>query len=199
MKKQLVISIIVCTLVLLTACGEQKETNEPGPLDGLFAGTELSYEEYKPIMEHIVDRVQNMNIDNPLLEKWVIRAVGDERLMNKRDLTKEEALEKAEYNLKYYETFMTVAQNKYDISISEEELDAWIEEGPDQSEFPQQKAYAEALDLTLEELNHEYDRDLYEQSMVMVKLQLVLHEEYDTPDVEEVRDRFHEEVEDQMN
>ncbi|NMH75475.1 hypothetical protein HF078_20560 [Bacillus sp. RO2] len=198
MKKNLIIFIIVCSLTLLTACQEQKETNEAGPLDGLFAGSELSYEEYKFIMEYIVDRAKDMEIENKNLEKWVIRAIGDERLMNKRDLTKEEALEKAKYNLRYYETFMTVAENKYNITVTEEELDTWITEGPDQSDVPQHKAYAEALGLTLVELNHNYDRDLYEQTMVMEKLQSVLFEEYDTSDIDEVRDRFTEEVEEQM-
>ncbi|WP_010192287.1 hypothetical protein [Bacillus sp. m3-13] len=201
MNKKRIIFIIVCTLTLLTACQEQKETNEAneaGPLDGLFAGSELSYEEYKFIMEFIVDRTKEMEIEDKKLEKWVIRAIGDERLMNKRDLTKEEALEKAEYNLKYYETFMSVAENKYNVTVTEEELDNWIAEGPDQSDVPQHKAYAEALGLTLEELNHDYDRDLYEQTMVMEKLQPLLHEEYDTSDVDEVRDRFNKEVEEQM-
>ncbi|MGD7052548.1 hypothetical protein [Sutcliffiella horikoshii] len=201
MNKKRIIFIIVCTLTLLTACQEQKETNEAneaGPLDGLFAGSELSYEEYKFIMEFIVDRTKEMEIEDKKLEKWVIRAIGDERLMNKRDLTKEEALEKAAYNLKYYETFMSVAENKYNVTVTEEELDNWIAEGPDQSDVPQHKAYAEALGLTLEELNHDYDRDLYEQTMVMEKLQPLLHEEYDTSDVDEVRDRFNKEVEEQM-
>ncbi|MGD6775828.1 hypothetical protein [Sutcliffiella horikoshii] len=201
MNKKRIIFIIVCTLTLLTACQEQKETNEAneaGPLDGLFAGSELSYEEYKFIMEFIVDRTKEMEIEDKKLEKWVIRAIGDERLMNKRDLTKEEALEKAEYNLKYYETFMSVAENKYNVTVTEEELDNWIAEGPDQSDVPQHKAYAEALGLTLEELNHDYDRDLYEQTMVMEKLQPLLHEEYDTSDVDVVRDRFNKEVEEQM-
>ncbi|WP_404350812.1 hypothetical protein LG311_07265 [Sutcliffiella horikoshii] len=201
MNKKLIIFIIVCTLTLLTACQEQKETNEAneaGPLDGLFAGSELSYEEYKFIMEYIVDRAKEMEIENKELEKWVIRAIGDERLMNKRDLTKEEALEEAEYNQKYYETFMSVAKTKYNVTVTEEELDNWIAEGPDQSDVPQHKAYAEALGLTLEELNHDYDRDLYEQTMVMEKLQPMLHEEYDTTDVDEVRDRFNKEVEEQM-
>ncbi|KPB03948.1 hypothetical protein [Bacillus sp. CHD6a] len=198
MKKKLIIFIIVCSLSLLTACQEQKETNEAGPLDGLFAGSELSYEEYKLIMEYIVDRAKDMEIENEELEKWVIRAIGDERLMNKRDLTKEEALKKAKYNQKYYETFMALAENKYNVTVSENEIDAWITEGPDQSEVPQHKAYAEALGLTLEELNHNYDRDLYEQTMVMKKLQSALQEEYDSTDVDEVSDRFHEEVEEQM-
>ncbi|KMJ58218.1 hypothetical protein AB685_09905 [Bacillus sp. LL01] len=198
MKKQLVISIIVCSLIMLTACGEQKETNEPGPLDGLFAGTELSYDEYKFIMEHIVDRAREMEIENKELEKWVIRVIGDERLMNKRDLTKEEAMEKADYNLKYYEAFMSVAENKYNVSVSEDELDAWIKEGPDQSEFPQQKAYAEALNMTLEELNHEYDRDLYKQTIMMEKLQPVLQEAYGTTDGDEVGEKFNEEIEGQI-
>ncbi len=198
MKKQLIISIIVCSLIMLTACGEQKETNEPGPLDGLFAGTELSYEEYKFIMEHIVDRAKKMEIEDKVIEKWVIRAIGDERLMNKRDLTKEEALEKAEDNHNYYEAFISVAENIYGISVSEEELDAWIAEGPDQSEFPQQKAYAEALGMTLEELNHEYDRDLYKQTVMMEKLQPVLQKEYGTTDGDEVNKKFNEEIEDQL-
>ncbi len=201
MNKKLITFIIVCTLTLLTACQEQKETNEAneaGPLDGLFAGSELSYEEYKFIMEYIVDRAKEMEIENKELEKWVIRAIGDERLMNKRDLTKEEALEEAENNHKYYETFMSVAKTKYNVTVTEEELDNWITEGPDQSDVPQHKAYAEALGLTLEELNHDYDRDLYEQTMVMEKLQPLLHEEYDTTDVDEVRDRFNKEVEEQM-
>ncbi|NLP50813.1 hypothetical protein [Bacillus sp. RO1] len=198
MKKNLFIFIIVCSLTLLTACQEQKDTNEAGPLDGLFAGSELSYEEYKFIMEYIVDRAKSMKIENKKLEKWVIRAIGDERLMNKRDLTKEEALETAKYNMKYYDTFMTVAENKYKVTVTEEELDTWITQGPDQSDVPQHKAYAEALDLTLEELNHDYDRDLYEQTMVMEKLQLVLQKEYDTSDDNEIRDRFHQEVEEQM-
>lgn len=198
MNKKLIIFIIVSSLSMLTACQEQKETNEQGPLEGLFAGTELSYEEYTFIMEYIVDRVTEMEIENKELEKWVIRAVGDERLMNKRDLTKEEALEKAKYNQKYYETFMSVSENKYKVTVTEEELDTWITEGPDQSDIPQHKAYAEALGLTLEELNHDYDRDLYEQTMVMEKLQPLLHEEYDTNDANEVRDRFHKEIEEQM-
>lgn len=198
MKKQLIISIIVCSLIMLTACGEQKETNEAGPLDGLFAGTELSYDEYKFIMEHIVDRAKKMEIENKELEKWVIRALGDERLMNKRDLTKEEALEKAEYNLNYYETFMSLAENEYNVTVSEEELDAWITAGPDQNEFPQQKAYAEALDITIEELNHEYDRDLYKQTMLMEKLQPVLQEEFGTTDGNEINEKFNEEIENQM-
>ncbi|MGD6991904.1 hypothetical protein [Sutcliffiella horikoshii] len=201
MNKKRIIFIIVCTLTLLTACQEQKETNdanEAGPLDGLFAGSELSYEEYKFIMEFIVDRTKKMEIEDKKLEKWVIRAIGDERLMNKRDLTKEEALEKAEYNLKYYETFMSVAENKYNVTVTEEELDNWIAEGPDQSDVPQHKAYAEALDMTLVELNHDYDRDLYEQTMVMEKLQHVLIEKYETSDLEEVKNKFNKEVEAQM-
>lgn len=198
MNKKLITFIIVCTLTLLTACQEQKETNEAGPLDSLFAGSELSYEEYTFIMEYIVDRAKEMEVENKELEKWVIRAIGDERLMNKRDLTKEEALEKAEYNQKYYETFMSVAENKYNVTVTDEELDTWITKGPDQSDIPQHEAYAEALGLTLEELNHEYDRDLYEQTMVMEKLQLVLQKEYDTSDVDEVRNRFNKEVEEQM-
>jgi hypothetical protein len=200
MKKMLGILNIVSLVILLTACLEQTENRdaEPAPLEGLFSGTELSYNEYRFILEDVVDRAEDMNLDDDLLKKWVIRALGDEKLMNKRDLTKEEAVEKAEYNYQYHKAWIAVAEDTYGITVTEEEVDAWIKEGPDQSDIPQHKAYADSLGLTLEELNHEYDRDLYTQSVMMDTLLPLLKEAYGTSDSGEIAEMYDGEVKKKM-
>ncbi|QFT88479.1 hypothetical protein FIU87_07480 [Bacillus sp. THAF10] len=197
MKKLLYTIIIVCIFIMLIGCQQQEESNEGGPLDGLFQGLDLSYNEYKYIFEDVVQRGKSMNVDNGL-EKWVIRALGDEKLTNKRDLTKEEATKQAEYAKSYYEALEEVSEEKYNISISDAELDEWISNGPDQHEFPQQRAYAEALGLTVKQLNHEYDKDLYHQTVLYERLIPVLQKEYGTQDGEILREKFHKEVEDAM-
>lgn len=55
----------------------------------------------------------------------------------------------------------TIAKDEYGITVTAEEIDAYINEGPDTSELPQHLAYADALGLTLKELNHNFDRYIY--------------------------------------
>ncbi|CAG9620512.1 hypothetical protein [Sutcliffiella rhizosphaerae] len=198
MKKHLVTSIIVCSLLLLTACQQEEIINEPAPLDGLFDGMELSYNEYKFILDDVVERGKKMELEDKDLEKWVIRAIGDEKLMNKRDLSEEEAIEKGEYAKQYYEALVEISTTKYSVTISDKELGTWIEEEVEPHEFPQQKAYADALNLTIKELNHEYDRDLYRQTMIYEKIFPLLQDEYDTNDSDVIREEFHKEVENTM-
>ncbi|WP_223700608.1 hypothetical protein [Sutcliffiella deserti] len=195
MEKLLVILFIVISPLMLTACQEQNDdTNETAPLENLFSQTDLSYGEYVFIFEDIVNRTKSMNIEDESLEKWVIRALGDEKISNKRDLTKEEALEIAKENQELNTAWLAVAEKQYNVMVTEEELDNWIEEGPDQDIFPQQKAYAEALGLTVYQLNHGYDRELYEQTLVWEKLFSRLTEEYHTEDQNELLRQYQKEV-----
>ena len=46
------------------------------------------------------------------------------------------------------------------------------------SDLPQHFAYADALGLTLQELNHNFDSDLYEQYVIWVKLLPLLEKTY---------------------
>ncbi|WP_211279040.1 hypothetical protein [Sutcliffiella halmapala] len=194
MKKQLCIFIIVSFLVLLTACQEQNDPAEKAPLENLFAQSELSYGEYLVIFKDVVSRVDAMNIQDPELKRWVIRAIGDEKLTNKRDLSEAEAMEKAQENYQQNKAWMTVAEKKYGITISDEELDIWLEEGPDQADIPLQKAYADALGLTIKELNRNFDRELYEPTLLWEKLIPVLEEEHGTTEREKLLEAFEKEV-----
>lgn len=194
MKKQLYVLIIVSFLILLTACQEQNEQFEKAPLEDLFAHNELSYGEYLAIFQDIVARTEAMNIQDKELKRWVIRAIGDEKITNKRDLSDQEAMEKAEANYQHSTAWKTVAENKYGITISDEELDKWLAEGPDQADIPIQNAYADALGLTIEELNRDFDRELYEPTLLWEKLIPVLEKEHGTTDREELLEAFQKEV-----
>jgi plasmid maintenance system antidote protein VapI len=195
MKKQSLFFIIVIFLLLLIGCQEQNEPTTDAPLDNFFANTELNYGEYVFIFEDVVERARALNLKDKTLEKWVIRALGDEKLSNKRDLTQDEALKIAKENQAENQAWISVAEEKYEVIVTEEELDQWISAGPDQSEIPQQKAFADALKLSLEELNHEFDRELYKQTLLWEKLIPVLEKKYDTKDQEVLLDKYMEQVE----
>jgi plasmid maintenance system antidote protein VapI len=195
MKKQSIFFNIVIFLLLLIGCQEQNEPTTDAPLDNFFANTELNYGEYVFIFEDVVERARALNLKDKTLEKWVIRALGDEKLSNKRDLTQDEALKIAKENQVENQAWISVAEEKYEVIVTEEELDQWISAGPDQSEIPQQKAFADALKLSLEELNHEFDRELYKQTLLWEKLIPVLEKKYDTKDQEVLLDKYMEQVE----
>ncbi|MGM0836706.1 MAG: hypothetical protein ACQEV7_11135 [Bacillota bacterium] len=195
MKKQSIIFIIVIFLLLLIGCQEQNEPTTDAPLDNFFANTELNYGEYVFIFEDVVARAKAFDLEDKTLEKWVIRALGDEKLSNKRDLTPDEALKIAKKNQVENQAWITVAEEKYEVKVTEEELDQWISAGPDQTDIPQQKAFADALKLSLEELNHEFDRELYKQTLSWEKLIPVLEKKYETKDQEVLLDKYMEQVE----
>jgi plasmid maintenance system antidote protein VapI len=195
MKKQSIIFIIVIFLLLLIGCQEQNEPTTDAPLNNFFANTELNYGEYVFIFEDVVERARALDLKDKTLEKWVIRALGDEKLSNKRDLTQDEALKIAKKNQAENQAWITVAEEKYEVKVTEEELDQWISAGPDQSEIPQQKAFADALKLSIEDLNHEFDRELYKQTLLWEKLIPVLEKKYETKDREVLLDKYMEQVE----
>jgi plasmid maintenance system antidote protein VapI len=195
MKKQSIIFIIGIFLLLLIGCQEENEPTTDAPLNNFFANTELNYGEYVFIFEDLVERARALDLKDKTLEKWVIRALGDEKISNKRDLTQDEALKIAKKNQAENQAWITVAEEKYEVKVTEEELDQWISAGPDQSEIPQQKAFADALKLSIEDLNHEFDRELYKQTLLWEKLIPVLEKKYETKDREVLLDKYMEQVE----
>lgn len=195
MKNLWNIFIIVIFLLMLIGCEEQVAPSEEAPLKNLFAHTDLNYGEYVFIFEDVVERARQMDIEDKALEKWVIRALGDEKLSNKRDLTAKEAIKSAKEGQMENLAWIKVAEEKYGVKVTQEELDQWIAAGPDQNEIPQQKAFAEALKLSLTELNHEFDRELYKQTLTWEKLIPVLEKKYETNDHEVLLDKYMEQVE----
>ncbi|WBL17229.1 hypothetical protein [Sutcliffiella sp. NC1] len=196
MRLKSFIAILVVSIVLSACQQAELEENTPAPLEHLFLNADLNYEEYKIILQDVVQNVKNMDIDDPNLEKWVIRVIGDEKLMNKRDLSKEEALQSATERYEYITVWKDHARTTYNIVLTDEEVNTWIENNVVTSEdIPQQKAFAEALGLTIEQLIVEWDRDLYEQQVYWEKLIPLLEEKYETSDLQVLSEKYESEIE----
>ncbi|MCA1054028.1 hypothetical protein LCM10_03430 [Rossellomorea aquimaris] len=120
--------------------------------------------------------------------------VAQESLSYETELTDDQVMELAKRNRDLDEAWKTHANEGYGITVTPEEVDDYIKEGPDTSDLPQHQAYADALGLSLEELNHDFDRDLYEKNVIWLKLQPVLEKKYDTANNNELVKRYEEEV-----
>ncbi|EDL66749.1 hypothetical protein [Bacillus sp. SG-1] len=97
------------------------------------------------------------------------------------------------------EAWKQIAGEEYGVSITEEEVDTYIQEGPDTSSLPQHLALADALGMPLQELNHTYDRDIYIKNAMWQKLKPVLEKEYGTTNHNELVEKYNEEVINELN
>lgn len=155
-------------------------------------------EDYRKVFDEAVSEANQLESDKQLT-KWIIRTLAEEKIHYETDLTDEEAVELAERQMKEDTVWKSIAKEDYGITITDEEVDEFIKEGPDTSDLPQHQAYADALGLTLEELNHEFDRDLYEKNVMWLKLKPQLEKKYGTADNNKQIERYEEEVRKKIN
>lgn len=75
--------------------------------------------------------------------------------------------------------WLTHAKDEYGVVITDEEVDGWIERGPDAEVVESQRRYAEAKEMSVYELNHNYDRDQYMKWVVWERLIPLITERYE--------------------
>ncbi|WP_113929641.1 hypothetical protein [Bacillus sp. P14.5] len=173
MKRMKHLSFWMSAIILMTGCQSQADTE----LDIEMKSEEeqqrifetYTYDDYRKIFDEVVSEAGKLE-DDKKLNKWIIRTLGQEKLLYEKDLSDDEVLELAEQAMVEDKVWKSIAEEEYGITVTDEEVDQFIKEGPDKSDLPQQQAYAEALGLSLEELNHDFDRDLYEKNVIWLKL-----------------------------
>lgn len=160
-------------------------------------------DDYRKIFKDIVQEADTYKTEAELLSRWIIRTLGQEKLYFKTDLTKEQVRLLANQQMKRDKAWKAHAKKKYSITLTDEEIDRYIENGPDKSDIPKQLAFAEALGMTLKEYNHNFDRDLYEKNVIWNKLRPLLKEKYDTKNnntlVEKYEEEYSENLEQNFN
>lgn len=109
--------------------------------------------EYKPIHE----------------EKMLFRSMVNNHLFG-TNRSMAEIIKSTNERKREFEKLVTEAQDEYDITVTEEEVTAYIEEMVDPHYFEEQEAYAAALGMAVAELNHQFDRDLYYFDVLADKL-----------------------------
>ncbi|WP_301108611.1 hypothetical protein [Sporosarcina sp.] len=84
----------------------------------------------------------------------------------------------AERDNERYWNALHIAEENYGIQVEEEEVTEFIKEHVAAVRNEEKKKYAEVLDLTLEELDYQFDRDFYVMDVLWEKLLPVVAEKY---------------------
>ncbi|WP_131441172.1 hypothetical protein [Exiguobacterium sp. SH1S21] len=198
-------SFLLCTLSLViftTAC--QSATSSPLTIDMKSEEEQrqivddFTFDDYKALFDDVITEANKFDVEEPL-RKWVIRTLSQEKLYYETDLTDEQVITLSTEAMKHDIAWKMVAKEQYNIHVTEEEIDRYIQQGPDRSDLPSHLAYASALGLSLQQLNHQFDRDLYEKNTIWLKLKLELEKKYQTDDNNELVDRYEAEVNAQLD
>ncbi|KIL51742.1 hypothetical protein KP77_12540 [Jeotgalibacillus alimentarius] len=200
--KESIIILFIGLVFFLTACApeesavadiEMKSQEELSNMTDSYAR-----EDYRQVMSHITQEAKSFEA-GVVLEKWIIRTLAEEALYYEEDLSEEEVLEISRERLAEDLAWKNIASTKYGIIISRDELDEYINNITNLYESPLQLAYADILGLTVEQLNHEFDEDVYEKNLMWEKLKPELEKAYETSDQSELVERFNKEVNHEIN
>ncbi len=192
---------LVTSIFLITGCQtelkkveiEMKSEDEQKQMLDTY-----TYDDYKRVFEGVMS-VAAAYDENEQLVKWIIRTLAMEKLYYKTDLTDEEVVHLSKKAMDEDKVWKLIAKEEYGIKVTEDEVDKNIQEGPDTSDLPQHLAYADALGMSLVELNHNFDRDLYEKNVIWLKLRTELTEKYNITDNNQLVEKYGEEVKTKMN
>lgn len=157
-----------------------------------------TFDDYKKVFDEAVSEANKLE-DDEQLRKWIIRTLAQEKVYYETDLTDVQVIELSKQAMEREKVWKSIAKVEYGINVTDEEIDHYIKEGPDTSDLPQHLAYADALGLSLEELNHDFDRDIYEKNVIWLKLKPELEKKYATTDNNQQVERYEEEVKKQLN
>lgn len=196
------LTLWVTVILLISGCQPKANTEieiemKSGEEQQLMLET-YTLEDYRKVFDEVVSEANKLESDEQL-NKWIIRTLAQEKLYYETELTDEEVVELAEREMEEDEVWKSIAKEEYGITITDEEVDEFIKEGPDTSNLSQQQAYADALGLTLEKLNHDFDRGLYEKNVMWLKLKPQLEKKYGTKDNNKQIEKYEEEVKKKIN
>ncbi|MBY6036963.1 hypothetical protein KUV80_09870 [Fictibacillus nanhaiensis] len=194
-------ALCIMAVILFTGCQSNSNTQLDVKMKSDDELREIAntytYEDYKMVFEEVVSEANELEEDGKL-NKWIIRILAKEKLTYITDLTDEQVIQLAEQAMEEDRVWKSIAKDEYEVSVTQKEVENYIKEGPDTSNLHQHQAFADAMGLSLEELNHHFDRDIYEKNVIWLKLKPKLEKKYDTTNDNEQVEKYGEEVESQL-
>ncbi|KGP91991.1 hypothetical protein N780_15670 [Pontibacillus chungwhensis BH030062] len=185
--------------VLLTGCqsvpSEEAKAGEPENEDqAVMKEEEHTFDEYKEMFKESATEAEAFGVHDEEVEKWITRIIYQSKRNGNDNIKEEMVLEQAKESHQEQKDWKRHAKKAYEVKVTAEEVDRYIEEGPDQMEVMEQQAVAEALGMTPKEFNHSFDRDHYELAVLFEKLIPKLREKYDEGSPGNLIERFKEEA-----
>lgn len=138
----------------------------------------MTEEELKEILSKF-QRDVAPQIENDFERKWAERLYVEMKLFDESiDVNK--LITRTTEQADFERSWLTHAKDEYGVVVTDEEVDGWIEKGPDAEKVESQRRYAdEAKEMSVYELNYIYDRDQYMKWVVSEKLIPLITERYE--------------------
>lgn len=159
---------------------------------------DFTFDDYEKLFDDVIIESNQFDVEEPL-QKWIIRTLTEEKLYYETDLTDAQVIALSTEAMEQDRAWKMFAKEAYNVYVTEDEIDHFIQQGPDQSNLPNHLAYASALGLSIQELNHQFDRDLYEKNTIWLRLLPILEKKYDTTDNNILVERYEAEVNAQLD
>lgn len=184
MKRMLGISIFSILVVMVLVFTNMNSDDFSTPNEKMTnshvetkTAPEMTVEELKEILSNfqqdVAPQIEN-DFERKLAERlYVEMKMFDESIDVNKLITR--TTEQADFE----RAWLKHAKDEYGVVVTDEEVDGWIEKGPDAEEVESQRRYAEAKEMSVYELNHEYDRDQYMKWIVWEKLIPLVTERYE--------------------
>lgn len=185
MKRMLGISIFSILVVMVLVFTNMNSDDFSAPIEKMKnshvetkTAPEMTEEELKEILSKfqrdVAPQIEN-DFERKLAERlYVEMKLFDESIDVNKLITR--TTEQADFE----RAWLTHAKDEYGVVVTDEEVDGWIEKGPDAEEVESQRRYAdEAKEMSVYELNHNYDRDQYMKWVVSEKLIPLITERYE--------------------
>lgn len=184
MKRMLGISIFSILVVMVLVFTNMNSDDFSTPNEKMTnshvetkTAPEMTVEELKEILSNfqqdVAPQIEN-DFERKLAERlYVEMKMFDESIDVNKLITR--TTEQADFE----RARLKHAKDEYGVVVTDEEVDGWIEKGPDAEEVESQRRYAEAKEMSVYELNHEYDRDQYMKWIVWEKLIPLVTERYE--------------------
>ncbi|PID21320.1 hypothetical protein CSV61_10945 [Sporosarcina sp. P3] len=182
--------IMICFTVLIagtllikqTASSEQQKIETIG-ID--YAQMNQSVEKVLKDMPEIKEELKSIQTgihSNQLDQSFSINKT-EFRLRVKNNLTEEEHSSPflrgiAEKQTDHYQDALDIAEEAYGITVTEDEIDAYIKENVSTIWDAEKRKYAKSLQLTLNELDYQFDRDIYVMNVLWERVLPIVMQEF---------------------
>lgn len=139
--------------------------------------SELTVEELREILlrfqQEVAPNIQG-ELEQTLAERMYVASIQFDKPIDVDQLTS-----RAINQAKFERAWVSYAKDTYGVVVTDEEVDEWIEKGPDATVLPSQKRLAEAKGISVYELNHNLYRDQYIKWVLWEELIPLITERYE--------------------
>ncbi|WP_419883159.1 hypothetical protein ACN6MY_05945 [Peribacillus sp. B-H-3] len=196
MKVRLCIFLFCFSLTFITGC----QKNSSGQVHVELKSkkeqeylADYSYSQYKKAYDEVLSESQNFKVHDDLQKKWIIRTLAQEKLYYQTKLSEKQVVQLSKQEAHKYKIWKAIALNKYHMHIENKKLDRYIDTF-DKYSPPSKVAFADSLGITPIDLDHKFDRDMFEQGYIWTLLRTKLEKKYGTADEGKLKKIYEKEV-----